>query len=40
VIITGGAAPKLAPTLNLPFEVVDTLLFEGLLQMEKARAGG
>jgi len=40
VIITGGAAPKLAPTLNLPFEVVDTLIFEGLLRMEQARSGG
>jgi len=39
VLITGGAAPKLAPTLDLPFEVVDSLIFEGLLAMEKAREG-
>ena len=40
VLITGGAAPKLAPTLDLPFEVIDNLLFEGLLGIEKARSGG
>jgi len=39
VLITGGAAPKLAPTLDLPFEVVDNLLFEGLLGLERARSG-
>src|SRR4051794_33002577 len=38
VLITGGAAPKLAPTLDLPFEVIDNLLFEGLLGIEKARS--
>jgi type III pantothenate kinase len=29
--MTGGAAVKLAPITALPFEVVDTLIFEGLL---------
>jgi type III pantothenate kinase len=31
--MTGGAAVKLAPILDLEFETVDTLIFEGLLQM-------
>jgi type III pantothenate kinase len=33
LILTGGAAVKLASISDLPFETVDTLIFEGLLQM-------
>jgi type III pantothenate kinase len=39
VMMTGGAAVKLAPTLDLPFEMIDSLIFEGLLRIEEARAG-
>ena len=38
VLIAGGAAVKLAPALDVEFEIVDTLLFEGLVGMEAARA--
>ena len=38
VLIAGGAAVKLAPALDVEFEIVDSLLFEGLVQMEAARA--
>ena len=37
VLIAGGAAVKLAPALDVEFEIVDSLLFEGLVQMEAAR---
>ena len=37
VLIAGGAAVKLAPALDVEFEIVDTLLFEGLVGMEAAR---
>jgi type III pantothenate kinase len=37
LIRTGGAAVKLAPITDLPFETVDTLIFEGLLQMQAHR---
>lgn len=37
LIMTGGAAVKLAPITGLPFETVDTLIFEGLLQMQSRR---
>ena len=37
VLITGGAAVKLAPALDVEFEIVDTLLFEGLVGMEAER---
>jgi type III pantothenate kinase len=41
--MTGGAAVKLASITELPFEVVDTLIFEGLLaqvaERESQRAG-
>lgn len=40
LLITGGAAVKLAPALDLEFELVDSLLFEGLLGIEDARRGG
>ena len=35
--MTGGAAVKLAPILALPFETVDSLIFEGLLQLQSHR---
>ena len=35
--ITGGAAVKLTPITDLPFETVDTLIFEGLLLMQSRR---
>jgi len=37
LFMTGGAAVKLAPITDLPFETVDTLIFEGLLVMQSRR---
>ena len=37
LIMSGGAAVKLAPITELPFETVDTLIFEGLLQLQAHR---
>lgn len=37
LIMSGGAAVKLGPITNLPFETVDTLIFEGLLQLQAHR---
>jgi type III pantothenate kinase len=37
LIMTGGAAVKLAPITGLPFETVDSLIFEGLLQLQSHR---
>jgi type III pantothenate kinase len=37
LFMTGGAAVKLAPITDLPFETVDTLIFEGLLAMQSRR---
>jgi type III pantothenate kinase len=37
LLMTGGAAAKLAPITDLPFETVDTLIFEGLLLMQSRR---
>ena len=37
LIMTGGAAVKLAPITDLEFETVDTLIFEGLLQLQSRR---
>ena len=37
LIMTGGAAVKLAPITDLPFETIDTLIFEGLLQLQSHR---
>ena len=37
MLLTGGAAVKLAPALDLQFEIVDGLIFEGLLAMEAKR---
>ena len=37
LIMTGGAAVKLAPITQLPFETVDTLIFDGLLELQSRR---
>ena len=37
MLMTGGAASKLAPATDLPFETVETLIFEGLLLMQSKR---
>lgn len=35
--MTGGAGWKMAPSLSVPFELVDNLIFDGLLHMAQAR---
>lgn len=37
LFMTGGAAVKLAPITDLAFETVDTLIFDGLLQIQSQR---
>jgi type III pantothenate kinase len=37
LIMSGGAAVKLAPITDLPFETADMLIFEGLLQLQAHR---
>jgi len=37
LFMTGGAAVKLAPIIDLPFETVDALIFEGLLVIQSQR---
>ena len=37
LLMTGGAAVKLAPITDLAFETVDTLIFEGLLNLQSRR---
>ena len=37
LLMTGGAAVKLVPITDLPFETVETLIFEGLLLMQSRR---
>jgi type III pantothenate kinase len=36
-IMTGGAGWKMAPSMSVQFELVDNLIFEGLLQMAQER---
>jgi type III pantothenate kinase len=36
-IMTGGAGWKMAPSMTRPFELVDNLIFDGLLQMAQLR---
>lgn len=36
-IMTGGAGWKMAPSMSVPFELVDHLIFDGLLQLASAR---
>lgn len=38
LFMTGGAAVKLAPITDLPFETVESLLFDGLLRIQAHRA--
>lgn len=38
LLMSGGAAVKLAPITDMPFETVDTLIFEGLLRLQQAHA--
>lgn len=37
VLMTGGAGWKVAPHLRIPHELLDSLIFDGLLVMESAR---
>ena len=37
LLLSGGAAVKVGPTLDLEFETADTLIFEGLLLMQSHR---
>ena len=37
LFMSGGAAVKLAPITDLPFEMVDQLIFEGLLKIQSHR---
>ena len=37
LFMTGGAAVKLAAITDLPFETIDTLIFEGLLHLQSKR---
>jgi type III pantothenate kinase len=39
-IMTGGAAWKMAPSMTRPFELVDNLIFDGLLHMAQQRFMG
>jgi type III pantothenate kinase len=36
-IMTGGAGWKMAPSMSVPFELVDSLIFDGLLVIAKSR---
>ena len=36
-IMTGGAGWKMAPSMSVPFELVDNLIFDGLLEMAMGR---
>ncbi len=38
-IMTGGAGWKMAPSMQLPFELVDSLIFDGLLEVAARRWG-
>jgi type III pantothenate kinase len=40
LLMTGGAAVKLAPITDLHFETADSLIFEGLLLMQSHRLAG
>ena len=37
LIMSGGAAPRLAAITDLPFEMVDKLIFDGLLALQSHR---
>ena len=40
LLMTGGAAARLGPLSDLPFEVVDGLIFDGLAQLHAKRVDG
>lgn len=41
LLMSGGAAPKLAPSIGVPHEVIEHLIFEGLLQLAAdSQSGG
>ncbi len=40
LLMTGGAASKLAPITDLPFQTLDSLIFDGLLQLQAHRTAG
>jgi type III pantothenate kinase len=37
--MTGGAGWKMAPSMSVPFELVDSLIFDGLLEIARLRFG-
>ena len=37
LLMSGGAAVKLAPIIDVPYETADTLIFDGLLQLQAHR---
>jgi type III pantothenate kinase len=37
--MTGGAGWKMAPNMSVTFELVESLIFDGLLQIAAARLG-
>jgi type III pantothenate kinase len=37
--MTGGAGWKMAPSMSIPFELVDSLIFDGLLEVADKRLG-
>jgi len=39
-VMAGGAGWKMAPSLSMPFDLVDTLVFDGLLQIAASRRLG
>ena len=38
--MTGGAGWKMAPSMSVPFELIDSLIFDGLLEIAKLRFPG
>ncbi|TMG98213.1 MAG: type III pantothenate kinase [Betaproteobacteria bacterium] len=38
ILVTGGAGWKVAPYLHLPYELIDSLIFDGLLTIAQYRA--
>jgi type III pantothenate kinase len=38
-LMTGGAGWKMAPSMSVQFELVDTLIFDGLLEIAQERLG-
>jgi type III pantothenate kinase len=36
-VMTGGAGWKMAPSMSVPFELAENLIFDGLLEMASGR---